>query len=191
MRPTEAQIRRTVRGILREGLYPDLPEPDRRISGAIDAIGEKIRREVENNPGFDILRHRQILDLFVREHMREIKIIARLMTRQAQLLAPILLRDKERLKAGLTSNIVLQNIENFAGEIDDELEKDPTYVDDEIFGSLDRLETGIVKCIDTLMFQSPSYPPRRRANHLSELTDEIVYSTLLGIHSYLRPSLRS
>ena len=207
MRLTEAQIRRTVRGILREATYPDYPEPDRKISAVIDSIGEKIRREVAADPYFDIARNYaepeddeqgypgerdrdDILGLFVREHMREVMLIARLMTRQAQLLAPIVLRDKDRLKAGLPSNIVLQRLESFTGEIDDVLDQSPAYVDDEVFGSLDRLETGIIICLDALLFPAPNEHPSRRANQLSELTDERVYHTLLGLYNYTRPSLR-
>jgi hypothetical protein len=123
--------------------------------------------------------------------MKEVKLIAHLMKRQAQLLAPVVLRDKERLMAGLVGRGLLQNIENFTGEVDEELEQSPAYVDDEVFGSLDRLETGIVTSLDMLLFPAPNEHPRRRANQLSELTDELVYGTLLGLYNYVRPSLRS
>ena len=211
MRLTESQVRGIVAGILREGAHTVYPDPDRKISDAIDAIGEKIRRDVAADPDFDIARNyvepepefdedgpgpvnrdrEEIQLLFYDKYKSSIKLISRLMKRQAQLLAPVVLRDKERLMAGLVGRGLLQNIENFTGEVDEELEQYPAYVGDEVFGSLDGLETGIVLCLDMLLFPAPNEHPRRRANRLSELTDALVYGNLLGLYNYVRPSLRS
>jgi len=212
MRLTEAQIRRTVRGILREGVYPDLPEPDRKISAAIDQIGEKIRREVENDPDFDIARNyeepedlvdddgapgpgyrdrEEIETLFYNKHTKSIKLISRFIRRQAQLIAPIVLRDKERIKADLPDNpdhYARQTLERFTGDLRAEVaENPPEYAYSEALSDVPLIEQYIVRSLDHFLFPEPGWGSSKR---LSEMTDAMVYSLYLDIGPYTTPEYR-
>jgi hypothetical protein len=205
MRLTEAQIRRTVRGILREAhVLPALPKPDPGLGKVIDIIGLKVKRAADSDPEFIAIQdelkqidpddysqrsltRKKAMDLIPDAYSEEIEKISRVMLAQAKKLVPTIVDDMREITVGMSPEEIQSAFSQFEDDIAssalENIRGTNSYTAG--FERLNNAQFAVVEELLTYIF--PLAPPVSR---FSELTDPRIYNTILHIYGYYPPEKR-